>query len=115
MASNIHPTGVKADRNQRRVTISWSDGYDSTYSFDGLRLACPCVECKGGHANMGRATPRAAVRDAEDTGINLVDIQVVGSYALQPTWSDGHSTGLYSWELLRAIDPDPAWREADAS
>ena len=77
----------------------------SGYSFDGLRLACPCVECKGGHANMGIATAPSVVRNAPNTGIELEDIQAVGSYALMPFWSDGHATGMYSWELLRALDP----------
>lgn len=113
MAQPIAPTGIQADRTQRTVTIKWNDGTQSRYSFDGLRLACPCVECKGGHANMGRPTPRAAVRDAPPTDLRLESLQLVGTYALQPTWSDGHSTGIYTWELLRAIDPAPSWPEAD--
>ena len=104
----MQPTGVKADRNQRRLSITWSDGHTSSYSFDGLRLACPCVECKGGHANMGNATPPSVVKNAPDLGIQLESLHPVGSYALQPIWSDGHSTGMYSWELLRALDPPPA-------
>ncbi len=98
------PTGVKADRTQRLITIQWNDGHTSQISFDGLRLACPCVECKGGHAHMGQPTPRETVRQAPTTDLQLVNLQLVGAYAIQPTWSDGHSTGIYTWELLRAID-----------
>lgn len=98
------PIGVKADRTQRQITIQWSDGHVSQISFDGLRLACPCVECKGGHAHMGQPTAREVVRQAPTTDLQLVNLQLVGAYAIQPTWSDGHSTGIYTWELLRAID-----------
>ena len=101
---DYQPTGVKADRTTQQITITWSDGHISRFSFDGLRLACPCVECKGGHANMGHPTAREEVRQAPSTDLNLVALQVVGAYAIQPTWSDGHSTGIYTWELLRAID-----------
>lgn len=105
MSKQLTPTGIKADRTARTLSINWSDGSTSTYSFDGLRLACPCVECKGGHANMGRATAPSLVRDAPATDLQLANLQTVGAYALQPTWSDGHSTGIYTWDLLRAIDP----------
>lgn len=103
--NNIHPTGIKVDRTARTITIEWNDEHTSVFSFDGLRVACPCVECKGGHANMGKPTPRSTVADAPQTDLQLEDIQVVGTYALQPSWSDGHTTGIYTWSLLRAIDP----------
>lgn len=105
MAEIVRPLGVKADRTQRRIEIAWSDGHAGRFSFDGLRLACPCVECKGGHAHMGIPTNPAEVRAAPETDLQLVSLLPVGSYALQPTWSDGHSTGMYTWELLRALDP----------
>lgn len=105
MTQEIRPTGVQADRNERVVRISWSDGHTTVLSFDGMRLACPCVECKGGHANMGQATPRSLVRDAPTSNLQLTRLDLAGQYALQPAWSDGHTTGIYTWELLRAIDP----------
>ncbi len=102
---NVQATGVKADRNERFLEISWSDGHTSRYKFDGLRLACPCVECKGGHAQMGNVTPPSVVQNAPDLGIQLEQLVPAGAYALQPFWSDGHSTGIFTWELLRALDP----------
>ena len=98
-------TAVKADRTQRQLEISWEDGHVSHYSFDGLRLACPCAECKGGHAFMGTITPPDVVKNAPDLGIQLEQLIPAGAYALQPLWSDGHSSGIYTWELLRALDP----------
>jgi DUF971 family protein len=101
----IRPTNVTADRALKQLTINWSDNHESRYSFSGLRLACPCVECRGGHANMGKLPDAAEIRDAPVTDLNLESIEAVGSYALQFVWSDGHSTGIYTWEWLRAACP----------
>jgi DUF971 family protein len=54
---------------------------------------------------MGQPPDAAAIRDAPITDLNLEAIEAVGSYALQFTWSDGHSTGIYSWDWLRAACP----------
>ncbi len=100
---STQPTGIKADRTARTIAITWQDAQTSTFSFDGLRLACPCVECKGGHAHMGKITAPERVRDAPATDLGLDALQSVGAYAIQPQWSDGHNTGIYSFTLLRAL------------
>jgi len=99
--TEIRATGVKADRNERVLTITWSDGKACRYSFAGLRAICPCVECKGGHENMGAPPDVALLRSAQNDDLNLESVEAVGSYALQFIWSDGHWTGIYTWEYLR--------------
>lgn len=99
------PAGITADRTQRVLTITWQDGHLSRYPYAGLRAVCPCVECRGGHAFMGAPPDPRIVRDTPDDDIQLLQIERVGSYALQFTWSDGHSTGIYTWELLRQACP----------
>jgi len=101
----IRPLNVTADRQQRELIISWADGHESRYPFAGLRAVCPCVECKGGHANMGGPPDPRVVRDTPLGDINIVNIQAAGSYALQFEWSDGHWTGIYTWEMLRQACP----------
>ncbi|MDX1615900.1 MAG: DUF971 domain-containing protein [Candidatus Promineifilaceae bacterium] len=108
------PTGVTADRENKILQITWADGHVSRYSFAGLRAVCPCVECKGGHAHMGGPPDPRAVRDAEAEGLSLNQLQAVGSYALQFFWSDGHSTGIYTWSLLRAACPCPECLDGSA-
>lgn len=105
--SNPRPAGITADRNERTLTIRWNDGHESRYPFAGLRAVCPCVECKGGHANMGGPPDAPKVRDTPNVGINLEKIEPVGSYALQFQWSDGHWTGIFTWEYLRLACPCP--------
>ena len=99
------PVGVKADRNKRVLQISWDDGRESEYPFAGLRAACPCVECKGGHANMGGPGDPAVVANAPESDVTIEEIDAVGAYALQFRWSDGHFTGIYTWDYLRQSDP----------
>ena len=99
------PTGVTANRTKRVLIVIWDDGHESEYPFDGLRAVCPCVECKGGHAHMGLPPNPADVRFATQTELTLDNVAPVGAYALQLTWSDGHSTGIYSWDYLRSACP----------
>lgn len=97
----IRPTGVTADRSKRELVIGWSDGRECRYSYAGLRAICPCVTCKGGHANMGGPPDLERLRSASSPALTLEAIHQVGSYALQFVWSDGHDTGIYTWDYLR--------------
>lgn len=99
------PVNITADRGQRQLIINWDDGHESRYSFSGLRQACPCVDCRGGHAHMGQPPDAHEIRNAPVTDLNLESVEAVGAYAIQISWSDGHSTGIYSWEWLRAACP----------
>ena len=102
----IRPRKITLNRAAEALIIEWSDGLNSRYPLSQLREACPCVECRGGHANMG-------IENAPDDILQLVPrrsyavtaLAAVGNYALQPTWDDGHSTGIYTWEYLRVISP----------
>ena len=106
--SNIRPVGIKADKQRRTLTINWSDTSSSIYPYAGLRAVCPCVECKGGHGNMGTPPDPRIVRDTPDSGITIEGIAQMGSYAIQINWSDGHNTGIFTWQMLRQADPAKA-------
>lgn len=103
--SSVRPLNITADRNQRLLIVTWSEQHESRYPFDGLRAICPCVECRGGHSHMGGPPDPRVVRDTPESKLSLEDVHAVGAYAIQITWSDGHSTGIYSWEFLRAACP----------
>jgi len=100
MAMRIKPANLVADRAQRILTITWSDDRESYYAFAGLRAVCPCVLCQGGHANMGRPADKLLLRRTQNDDLNLEAITPVGTYAVQFRWSDGHDTGIYTWEYL---------------
>src|SRR5436853_7915056 len=101
------PTAIKLDRSRRVLIIPWDDGHTSEYPLAGLREACPCVECRGGHENMGQppdpnvfSIPLTAAKS-----YTITRLLPVGNYALQPEWEDGHHTGLYTWSYLRGLCP----------
>jgi DUF971 family protein len=95
------PTGVTHDRNQRALLISWRDGHESIFELDVLREICPCVTCRGGHDKMGPEHSPDILTLTPANSYELQDMQLVGNYALQLTWHDGHDSGIYTWEYLR--------------
>lgn len=103
----LEPVKFAVSRKRGLLLIEWSDGHESELPLAGLRAACPCAECRGGHANMGGPgspdmlmLPLSPVQSTE-----LQNLEIVGNYALQLVWGDGHAYGIYSWELLRQLCP----------
>lgn len=84
------------------LAIKWDDGNESFISLEQLRRQCPCAGCKGEVDVMGNLYKGPEIQLTPDA-FRLVRIGTVGAYALQPTWADGHTTGLYSFEYLRAM------------
>ena len=75
--------------------------------FSGLREACPCVECRGGHEYMGREhEPDNILTLTPARSSTITGLDLVGNYALQPTWDDGHHVGIYTWDYLLRLCPD---------
>jgi len=90
------PVEIRHERGARRVVVSWEDGHESVFPLDYLRSWCPCAMCQGHE-------PNAKYLDLCDQ--ELMHVDGVGNYAIAFTWQDGHSTGLYSFRLLRALCP----------
>lgn len=106
--TKLLPTDIKVDKNTGMLTIQWSDGANCVYPLGQLREACPCVECRGGHERMGRAfDPDSILTLIPRRSYKLTDVSLVGNYALQPFWDDGHHTGIYTWDYLRRLCPQP--------
>ena len=84
------------------LALIWEDGSESYFSLNILRQFCPCASCGGEPDVLGRVE-KPHVHWTE-TSFQLKSLDVVGGYALQPRWGDGHSTGLYSWGYLRRLD-----------
>ena len=102
----MRPLAVTLDKQSRTLIIRWQDGVTCHYPWAQLREACPCVACRGGHRYMGRAhEPQDLLELRPARSWQLVSVDFVGSYALQPGWDDGHATGIYSWAYLRRLCP----------
>jgi DUF971 family protein len=110
--ANLKPTGITADRQARAMTVAWNDGHTSVYPFTLLRNACPCAECRGGHANMGSdPDPEVFDKPEVDTpATRMRNLEAVGTYGLTIEWEDGHHFGIYTWEFLRKLCPCPVCR-----
>jgi len=110
-ASAAKPTGIVVDLPQRRLRISWRDGVAHVYDFDTLRRACPCAACRPWiHDMLTTVTSREIsdeTRNAVGELASLQDIQPVGAYALHFNWADGHTSGIYDWNYLRALAETP--------
>ena len=83
------------------LAIVWADGSESYLSLERLRRNCPCAGCNGEPDALGRVVrPRVEIGPR---GFELRKIQVVGGYALQLSWGDGHGSGIHSFESLRRL------------
>ena len=102
------PTNIEVDLKQREVRILWADGLQSTYSLDYLRQICPCATCN----EMRRNQDPLRVLSVDQIVITAElrperPVEMVGNYALQFFWADGHNTGIYSFDYLREKSPAP--------
>jgi len=103
----IRPTEITADKTKNTLKITWYDNHESEYPFSLLRNACPCAECRGGHANMS-SMPDPEVFSMpriDGPASSLESINAVGTYAVCIRWQDGHDFGIFSWGYLRALCP----------
>jgi DUF971 family protein len=85
------------------LAIRWPNGHESFFPLEKLRRSCPCAYCCGEPDTIGQIPVKPnLIYKAESFTISA--LQVVGGYALQPTWGDGHNTGLYSWQYLQSLE-----------
>lgn len=88
------------------IKVDWKDGHRSEYTLAYLRDECPCATCTGAHGTTPQKSdysnnPFPMFRPA----LKMLTVEPVGHYAVRIHWSDGHSTGIYSFEHLRKICP----------
>ena len=83
------------------LAIAWSDDTESFLKLELLRRACPCAACGGEPDVLGNILrPHVTYTDKS---FQLIGFDLVGRYALQLRWADGHSTGIYSFTYLRRL------------
>jgi DUF971 family protein len=101
------------------IRIDWKDGHHSEYPVAFLRDECPCATCTGAHGTEPQKTshskPDASPFQMFKPALKMEAVHPVGSYAIKIDWSDGHSTGIYSWDHLRRICPCSECRQTVSS
>jgi len=96
----LEPTNIQQIGDE--LAIAWSDGKESFFNLEMLRRACPCAACGGEPDVLGNIS-RPQVSYTEKS-FQLVGFNVVGGYAVQPRWADGHGSGIYSFTYLRRLE-----------
>ena len=94
----VDPERIGPTDDGTELRIEWKDGTVSEYVPRELRLACPCAGCVDEMTGVRTLRPESV-----DSHVYPRSIHYVGRYALQFVWSDGHSTGLYTYRYLREM------------
>lgn len=104
--SHPQPTALTLHQSSRLLEITFDDGAVFRIPFELLRVYSPSAEVRG--HGPGQETLQTGKR-----GVTITAIQPVGHYGVQPTFSDGHDTGIYPWTLLHEIGANQAlmWAE----
>lgn len=97
------PTKIKLEGGNDTLVVQWSDGHASAFPYRYLRDHCPCATCS--------EIPRPGQAGASPfpmfgtKPLKPLRAELVGRYAVQIFWNDGHSTGIYSFDYLRELCP----------
>ena len=90
---------LAVERRDDGLLLEWAEEGHSTFlAARPLRLSCPCAECVEEMSGRPRLDPATVPGD-----VRPVSLTLVGAYGLRVTWSDGHGTGIFTFELLRAL------------
>ena len=101
-AATPEPVPVSLRREgETGLVIEWSDGQRHVHTWKQLRDACPCAGCR--EEREKPPDPLRILKPSELVPLAPVSMPPVGRYAYKITWSDGHDTGIYTLEHLRAL------------
>ena len=100
------PTGITLHQKSRVLEITFADGKVFRLPYEFLRVLSPSAEVRG-HG------PGQEVLQVGKSKVEIRSLDPVGSYAVQPAFSDGHATGIYSWEYLHHLgeNQERLWAE----
>ena len=100
------PTEINLHQASRVLDIAFEDGRQFSFPCEYLRVFSPSAEVRG--HGPGQEVLQTGKKDVE-----IRALEPVGSYAVQPTFSDGHATGIYSWEYLHhlGVNQERMWKE----
>ena len=87
------PTEIKLHQASRVMELAFADGSQFRLPYEFLRVYSPSAEVRG--HGPGQETLQTGKRE-----VGIVEVEAVGHYAIRPSFSDGHDTGIYSWDLL---------------
>src|SRR5450432_2588738 len=92
-SNTIIPTEIKLHQASRLMELSFADGTRFRLPYEFLRVYSPSAEVRG--HGPGQETLQVGKRE-----VGIAEVEAVGHYAIRPKFSDGHETGIYSWDYL---------------
>ena len=93
-------------KKDERLEIDWADGVQSVYPVGLLRGKCPCAACRTQRQDQAKNKLKLTILPGNhDAPLAISGAEKVGNYALQFSFNDGHSSGIYSFDYLREIAP----------
>ena len=108
-------TPLKLDlKKDKQLDIDWQDGRHCTYPLTLLRAMCPCAQCRlqreqrDPHSIMDQPRKKTTLTILPGNyaePVTVKDAELIGNYAMKIEWSDGHDSGIYSFDYLRSICP----------
>lgn len=103
------PTAITLHQASQRLELAFDDGAAFSIPFELMRVCSPSAEVQG-------HSPEQAVLQMGKRGVGITALEPVGHYALRPRFSDGHDSGLFSWDYLYQLgrDQDRLWAEYEA-
>ncbi len=98
----MHPAPSRIEVIGNTLSLQWDNGEDSYLDASLLRSESPSADNKGETNIFGQVSGGQAKREFPD--IEIIKVNPVGNYAIRIIFSDGHSTGIFSWEYLRSLE-----------
>lgn len=102
MSLSTDPEHIAISKS-KGIKIDWKDGHHSEYGLVYLRDKCPCANCTGSHGTPPRQPEFDNPFQMFKPVLKMLTVEPVGAYAVRINWSDGHNSGIYSWEHFRRI------------
>lgn len=104
-SDRITPVSLKLKRAEQELWIKWQDGRECVYRSLFLRKNCPCATCRTEREKQSTEL-LPVLKQPPPQNIRMINAQLVGRYAIQLFWSDGHKTGIFDFKYLRALAAD---------
>lgn len=98
------PADLKVNMKAQTLRIQWHDGLSSEFSLPQLRRVCPCATCRT-ERDKQRDNPLQILK-TDPSSWRVTNAQLVGHYAIQFIWSDGHNAGIYDFRMLRQLSAE---------
>ena len=95
------PSNIRARQTDQVLELTWPDGTEYRLPYRYLRGECPCASCHDEWTGKRILQP-----DSIRPDLTLEGMESIGNYAVRLAWSDGHSSGLYTWETLQRLCRD---------